>query len=526
MVNRKQCELTGESGVIDQQVAKQLYSFGSLLARGYKVSFELKNRLAYASVSAFSQITINDSSIPSKHVLLSVNDGQEQCSDDVSEASPLRLNLGDVVKLSLTLPFVPSSPLTIGVSLETKPFGELTLSVTDNVQSEERTSHDIPRDKQDDFSQSIIEERRALIAKTTQSPVSYLYGEHPPLQGYAGNIENFVGFAQMPIGLAGPVHINGEHANGEFYAPMATTEGTLVASYSRGMKLLNRCGGITTTVMDDVMQRAPVFIFANAREARNFDNWVQTNFNSIKRQAESTDSFVHLRDVDSYTSNKFVFLRFNFSTGDAAGQNMVGLATHQACLWIHSKYKNIEKFYLEGNFATDKKASQINILKTRGKRVTAEATVKKECLQQIMHAKTTSIDYHARVAAVGSFMAGVNNTGLHAANGIAAMFIATGQDAANVAESSAGMLYSELKENGDLYLSITLPSLIIATHGGGTGLATQQECLRIMQCDGKESVLKLAEIMAAVVLAGEVSLASAISSFDWVTSHQEYGRNA
>jgi hydroxymethylglutaryl-CoA reductase (NADPH) len=142
-----------------------------------------------------------------------------------------------------------------------------------------------------------------------------------------------------------------------------------------------------------------------------------------------------------------------------------------------------------------------------------------------MHVDPGQIDYHARVASIGSFLAGVNNNGLHAANGIAALFIATGQDAANVAESSTGILYSELTPDGDLYLSLTLPSLIVATYGGGTGLPTQQECLQIMGCTGENSAMKFAEIVTGTALAGEISLASAISSLDWVSSHEQYGRN-
>tara|TARA_Y100000588_G_scaffold89643_2_gene96200 strand:- start:2434 stop:3051 length:618 start_codon:yes stop_codon:yes gene_type:complete len=204
---------------------------------------------------------------------------------------------------------------------------------------------------------------------------------------------------------------------------------------------------------------------------------------------------------------------------------MVGRATFAACGWILDNYEGIKNFYLESNFATDKKASQINIMRTRGKRVTAEATIKREHLLQVMRVDPKQIDYHGRVAGVGSFLSGVNNTGLHSPNGITAMFIATGQDVANVSESSAAMMYSELTDEGDLYVSITIPSLIVATYGGGTGIGTQRECLELIDCYGKGKVHKLAEIVASVVLAGEISLASAISSSDWVSSHEQYGRN-
>jgi hydroxymethylglutaryl-CoA reductase (NADPH) len=185
----------------------------------------------------------------------------------------------------------------------------------------------------------------------------------------------------------------------------------------------------------------------------------------------------------------------------------------------------VKNFYLESNLATDKKASQINVMRSRGKRVIAEATIKREVLVQHMRVEPEKLHYHANISNVGAFLSGANNNGAHSPNAITAMFIATGQDVANVAESSAGILYTELTPEGDLYISLTIPSLIVASFGGGTGLPSQKECLEVMNCYGKGKVKKLAEIIAAVALAGEISLGSAISSTDWVSSHETYGRN-
>jgi len=273
------------------------------------------------------------------------------------------------------------------------------------------------------------------------------------------------------------------------------------------------------------MQRAPVFVFENARAARDFVGWVRANTGKIAEEAEATSRVAKLQEIDCYLANRFAYLRFNFTTGDAAGQNMVGRATFAACSWILDTYAGIQRFYLESNFATDKKASQVNIMRTRGKRVTAEAVIKRDVLIQQMRVEPESLAYHYNVANVGTLLSGANNNGLHSANAITAMFIATGQDVANVAESSAGVLYAELLPDRDLYLSITIPSLIVATHGGGTGLATQRECLEILGCRGAGKVNKLAEIVAGVVLAGEISLACAISSAEWVSSHEQYGRH-
>jgi hydroxymethylglutaryl-CoA reductase (NADPH) len=206
----------------------------------------------------------------------------------------------------------------------------------------------------------------------------------------------------------------------------------------------------------------------------------------------------------------------------------VGRATFAASSWILEQPEvkdTIRRMYLESNFATDKKASQVNIMRTRGKRVVAECTIPRNVLIENMRVEPESLTYHAGIANVGTFLSGANNNGAHSPNGITAMFIATGQDVANVSESSAGVVYTELTPERDLYISITIPSLIVATHGGGTNLPTQKECLQILGCAGRGGVNKLAEIVAGVVLAGEISLASAISSLDWVSSHEKYGRN-
>jgi hydroxymethylglutaryl-CoA reductase (NADPH) len=328
------------------------------------------------------------------------------------------------------------------------------------------------------------------------------------------------------MGLAGPLNVNGEHAQGDFYIPMATSEGTLVASYSRGMKLLNEAGGVTCTVIDEKMQRAPLFVFKNARYARDFGKWLVANFDKVKAKAEETTSSGKLVEIAQYGVGKMRFLRFNFTTGDAAGQNMVSRATHKACNWIlEQKPEGIEHFTLAANLDTDKKHSQVNTMQTRGKRVVAEVTISNEIIKKIMHTTTKALFKQRMYSNIGAILGHSSNNGSHSANGLTAMFIATGQDVANISESSAAIFHAELLDNEDLYVSITIPSLIIATYGGGTGLPTQQECLKMLGCEGKGKVYKLAEIMAGVVLAGELSLSSAIVADEWVSSHEALGRN-
>jgi len=384
----------------------------------------------------------------------------------------------------------------------------------------------IPRHKDNDYTREAAETRRRFVKEQTNSDANHVgqFSFEPNV--LRGNIENFIGVAQVPIGLAGPLLVNGEDAKGEFFVPLATTEGTLVASYNRGMKLLKESSGVTTTVVDDAMQRAPVFVFKSAREARDFGVWIRANFDAIKSKAEATTSVGKLRDVQQFPASRFLYLRFNFTTGDAAGQNMVTKATQAACVWIQQTYpQRIERYQLEGSFATDKKTSSVNTLNTRGKKVIAEATIPAEKLKAIMHVSVEQI-FEARLASqFGGYLAGVNNNGAHSANGITAIFIACGQDVANVAESSAAAVYAEMTKAGDYYFSITLPSLIVATYGGGTGLPTQRECLEIMDCYGAGKAKKFAEIVAATVLCGELSLGTAVIADEWVSSHERLGRN-
>lgn len=384
----------------------------------------------------------------------------------------------------------------------------------------------LPFSKENNYTTDIAQQRRAFVTEKTGVAFEHLsqYSFNPEI--LKGNIENFAGVAQVPVGFAGPLKVLGEHAVGDFYVPMATTEGTLVASYNRGMKLCNEAGGITTTVMDDAMQRAPLFVFEDARHSRNFGTWVEEHFTQLKAKAEETTSVGKLIDIEQYTAGKLHWLRFNYTTGDAAGQNMVTKATHRACYWaLEQNIEGLEHFTMAANMDTDKKHSHLNTLQTRGKRVVAEITIPNELLQRIMHVSSEALFKQRQYSNIGSILSNAVSNGSHFANGITAVFIATGQDVANVAESSAGIVYVELKANGDYYFSVTIPSLIVATYGGGTGLPTQRECLEMMGCYGAGKVNKLAEIVAATVLCGELSLGSAVVANEWVSSHEQYGRN-
>jgi len=512
--------------IVPQLVLRQLYTNGSLENIDSSVKFSLKNRLADGKLLSVKEIYIDEEEMNLDNVTISLEDGTHFSLDDI-QTRALEFPLRRILHIFIKGIQLSEESHSIKIKFDAEPFGSLTLKVKDAIAGDTTHITRIPRDNEDDYSPEIIKRRQQFIEKYADKKFHHLfkYSIDPKLT--QGNIENFTGVVQVPLGFAGPIFIDGEHAKGEFIVPLATSEGTLVASYNRGIKVVNLSGGAKVTVVGDSMQRAPVFVFKDARGAREFINWVKANYDKIKEESEATSSVAKLQYIDPYTSNKFAYLRFNFSTGDAAGQNMVGRATFAGCSWILDHYKEgeVTNFYLESNLATDKKASQINVMHSRGKRVIAEATIKRDVLVQHMRVEPEKLNYHSNIANVGAFLSGANNNGAHSPNAITAMFIATGQDVANVSESSAGILYTELTPEGDLYISLTIPSLIVATYGGGTGLPSQRECLEVMDCYGKGKVNKLAEIIAAVALAGEISLGSAISSSDWVSSHESYGRN-
>lgn len=389
----------------------------------------------------------------------------------------------------------------------------------------------IPRRKDNDHSQEAAAERRDFLKDRTGVQLNHVGQASIDPALTAGNIENYIGVAQVPIGVAGPLRVRGEHIQDEdVYVPMATTEGTLIASYNRGMRILSEAGGVKTTIHERYMQRAPVFHFDDARGARDFKAWLDDNLVGARAAAEATSSVAKLSHVETYAIGPMLHCRFNFETGDAAGQNMAGKAAQAACEWIAQAYPGGARYTLSGAMDTDKKHSQLNMIHSRGARVIAEARIPDRVLRERLGTSAEAL-FRARLNSfAGSVLAGSANNGMHAANALAALFIACGQDAANVAESHAAQTYVRLEtdpETGEsvYYWSITLPALIVASFGGGTGLPTQSECLDLLGCRGTGKVGRFIEICAATVLAGEISLGGAVVAGDWVDSHEKLGRN-
>ncbi|MGC9325161.1 MAG: hydroxymethylglutaryl-CoA reductase [Desulfomonilia bacterium] len=504
---------------------KKIYSIGSLKNVDEGIAFCIKNPMKDAMLTGIFTITVNGIEVPLDGVFIG-NNGTRLSAVELNDLNPIPFPMGQDVEIHAKIGALSKNrEHEIAFSFVTDPYGVLDLEAKDSVIETRQERQKIPCRKEANYDPEVVRQRQEYVEDFTGAKLHHIkhYSFEPEVT--KGNIENFTGVAQIPLGFAGPLKINGEYAKGEFLIPLCTSEGTLVASYNRGMKIINMCGGVTTTVMGDSMQRAPVFVFPSAREARDFALWVDEHMDEIRQQAESSSRVAKLIDVEKYLASKFVYLRFNYHTGDAAGQNMVSMATFVACNWILTQVNTVQHFYMDANVTTDKKTSLINMLHTRGKRVIGEIVIPREVMIQHMRVDPETLDHLCRVGNLGAFMAGASNNGLHAANALAAIFMATGQDVANISESSAGMIYTEITPEGDLYGSFTFPSLIVATHGGGTGLPTQRECLEILGCYGPGNVLKFAEIVTAVAAAGEISLAGALSSLDWVTSHERFGKN-
>ena len=511
---------------IPKSLLKRIYTRGSLTQNPDGLSFNIKNRLADARFKKLIKLEIDGVAVPLEDIFMDFGQGEQLTAPTLNEKG-FFLKMGQSFDTHVQYTLAGQSNIELTFEFDTESFGKVNFKISDiiSLKKPERENK-IPRIPQDDYSKEAIEKRQKFVEKLTGTDISLLVQAPPSDKNiFRGNIENLTGFAQVPIGIAGPVTINGEHAKGAFLAPLATTEGTLTASYNKGIKLINEAGGANCRVVSDSMQRAPVFIFESVKEATLFARWLKTVDDQFKELAESTSNHLKYLKVEIYQAANNVFLRFNFFTGDAAGQNMVSKAAFVVCQWVLENFEGIANFYLESNMATDKKHSFINSLHSRGKKVIAEVTISEEMLLRHF-----GVDFHqfyqpSKLTNLGGMMAGVNNNGLHMANALAALFIALGQDPANVAESAAGFIYCEIIKENRMYLSVTFPALIIGTVGGGTGLPTQKTCLQMMDCYGVGKAKKLAEIIAGIVLAGEISLAGAAASLDWVAAHESIGKN-
>ncbi len=340
------------------------------------------------------------------------------------------------------------------------------------------------------------------------------------------NCENMIGAAQVPIGIAGPLRIkNQELRIKDYYIPLATTEGALVASVNRGCKAITESGGANSISHRVGMTRGPVFYTGSIQKSNQLYKWLKENKKKIAEESEKTSKHLKFEKLDIRTQGPYVYIRFYFNSGDAMGMNMVTIATQKAAEIIE-KETGAKLISVAGNFDIDKKPAWINFINNRGFKVWAEAIIKKEVLRVVLKTDAEKFfDVWLAKCMIGSAMSGSLGFNAQYANIIASMFIATGQDPAHVVEGSMGITTCKALKNGDLYVSIYLPALQVGTVGGGTSLATQQEALKILGVAGSGNVEKFAEIVGAVVLAGEISLLSSLSEGSLAKAHQKLGRS-
>lgn len=341
---------------------------------------------------------------------------------------------------------------------------------------------------------------------------------------YSSNIENMIGVVTLPVGVTGPLRVNGLHAKGDYVIPLATTEAALVASYARGADVITRSGGATAALLSEGVVRSPAFVFADLVEAGSFVAWIVANGGNLRAVAEATTRHGRLESIDPFIDNDIVFLVCRYTTGDAAGQNMVTIATEAMCRAIIEICPIVPRhWFVEGNFSGDKKASYLGLLTGRGRKVSASVVIPKAVVRRCLRVEVERMLDYARVAQLGAMLSGQIGAQGHYANGLAALYLATGQDAACVAESAVGFTRMEDRD-GDLFMSVTMPNILVGSVGGGTSLPSQSAGLSLLGLAGSGNAAALAEVVASTCLAGEISIMAAIAAGEFTRAHHRLAR--
>jgi len=382
----------------------------------------------------------------------------------------------------------------------------------------------VPRYLRGGYDAESVDRRRTWVEGRAEFEAP-LIGAHA-LEGRSirGNVENLIGAAQTPLGIAGPLLIDGTDARGTFYVPMATTEGALVRSHERGMVTLTRSGGVKTRIHTDENRVSPVFLFDDIAAAADFAANLDEKLEPIRAEAESSTRYGKLLRLECHPIGRQVVVSFCFFTGDAHGMNMIAQATDRACGWIVANTE-ARHYQLFGGLESEKRPTALLLPGGKGKKVTAGATISRSLLRTYLHVSPTELTELWHHGVLGNIQAGSIGHGGQLANGVTAIFIACGQDVANVANSAVGITDFEITDQGDLHVSVTMASLTVATVGGGTAVGTGRECLGLLGCEGTGKARKFAEIIAATLLAGEISFAAAVATGEFVAAHERYGRN-
>jgi len=342
--------------------------------------------------------------------------------------------------------------------------------------------------------------------------------------------ENVIGYIQIPVGVAGPLLLDGN----SYTVPMATTEGALIASTQRGCKAITESGGASSVVTNNGMTRAPLLRFPSVKRANELKEWIEKmdNFYQIAAAFNSTSRFARLATIKTIISGRYVHMRFKSRTGDAMGMNMVSKGVEKALEVIHDYFPDMDALSLSGNTCTDKKPSSINWIEGRGKSVVCEAIITGDVVRDVLKTTVAAVsDLNIHKNLVGSAMAGsIGGNNAHASNIVTAIFLATGQDPAqNVESSNCLTLIEPINEGKDIHMSVTMPSIEVGTIGGGTHLPSQSSCLNMLGVKGTAQLPganaeQLARVIAATVMAGELSLMSALAAGHLVRSHIQHNR--
>ena len=378
------------------------------------------------------------------------------------------------------------------------------------------------------FTREKAERRMAWLRTRTGHALPALTSPRFDAAQLQGNVEQFGGSVEIPVGLVGPLLFHGEHVRGHVVAPFATTEGALVASASRGAKALTLAGGVSTHVIHQRMTRAPVFVMKDVHGATRLGAWILDHTPEIRSRAEAASRHARLVSLDPVQIGRYLHVRFIYETGDAAGQNMATICTWRACAWIQAQLPflrdlSLVHFFIEGNTSGDKKVSHLNAQAGRGTRATAEAFLSRSVLKRVLNVTPEVLLDALEAGVTGSSYAGMTGVNVNVANVVAALFTATGQDIACVHESSVAQFHLKKHEDG-VVATLLMHSLVVGTVGGGTWLPTQADALRVLGCLGAGRVRRLAEIVTGFALALEVSTLSAVAAGDFVAAHEVLGR--
>lgn len=362
--------------------------------------------------------------------------------------------------------------------------------------------------------------RRAWLAANTGHSLDAAANTAFTADEPRANIENLVGAAHVPLGIAGPIRVNGGHADGSYYVPFATTEGTLVSTYQYGMRAITEAGGANAHVLADSLDITPCFILADARGAISFAQWLQDHLAELQAVAAQTTTHGRLVEICSHVFGRRVFARMIFETGDAMGMNMVNIAVDRVCRHV-LEATDCERYFLRCNYSSDKKPAAINLFRPYGKEVAIDFTLPARVVETHLGVSPGELLDFAATGRLGTMQAGALGANAHFANGLAAIYIACGQDVAQIVNASIGFMELERVGEDDIYVSARLPNLVVGTVGGGTHLPTQKACLALIDCCGDGTARRFAEIVGASVVAGELAIYAALANGRFADAHRE-----